>query len=113
MTFPLQITFRDIPPSEALEQRIREKAAKLEKFHDRIHRCHVVIEAPHRHKHKGFLYEVTIDITLPICELLANQRSGTSPAHEDAYVAVRDAFDAAARRLEDYIEKKRTLERQS
>jgi hypothetical protein len=39
MQIPLQISFRNMDPSPAIEARIREKAAKLERFHDRIIGC--------------------------------------------------------------------------
>ena len=55
MPIPLQISFRNMDPSPAVEARIRKKAEKLERFHDRIIGCTVVVEAPHRHHHKGKL----------------------------------------------------------
>ncbi|MGB1547306.1 MAG: HPF/RaiA family ribosome-associated protein, partial [Alphaproteobacteria bacterium] len=58
METPLQISFRNMDPSEAVEANVREKAEKLERFFDRITSCRVVIEAPHRHHHKGKLYNV-------------------------------------------------------
>src|SRR3970282_2111354 len=70
MEIPLKITFRDIPPSIAVEANIREKAAKLESFYDRIMSCRVIVEAPHRHHHKGKAYQVRIDITVPGGELV-------------------------------------------
>jgi G:T/U-mismatch repair DNA glycosylase len=45
MKQPLQINFRDIPPSEAVEARVREKAAGLDKFYDQIMSCRVMIKA--------------------------------------------------------------------
>ena len=65
MGMPLEIRFRNMDPSPAVEARIREKAAKLERFHDRIISCTVVVEAPHRHQNKGKLYSVHIDISVP------------------------------------------------
>ena len=53
MQQPLQITFRDIPRSEALEADIREKAAKLDQFYEKVMACRVVVESPHKHHHKG------------------------------------------------------------
>lgn len=51
MAYPLQITFRNMAPSAAIEASIREKAAKLEVFYERIMSCRVIVEAPHRHHH--------------------------------------------------------------
>ena len=49
MKIPLQITFRGIPHSDAVEARIREKAAKLERFSSDIISCRVAVEAEHHH----------------------------------------------------------------
>lgn len=97
MEVTLQITTRDMPHSDVLESHIREKAAKLEKFYPHIMSCRIVVELPHKHHHQGRLYDVHIDITVPGGELVVNR-----VANEDVYVAVRDAFDAAKRQLEDY-----------
>jgi len=53
---PLQITFRDIERSDALETHIREKAEKLETFFEPIMSCRVVVEMPHQHKNQGKLF---------------------------------------------------------
>lgn len=103
MEIDLQITTRDIPHSEALESRIREKAAKLEQFYPRITSCRVVVELQHKHHHQGRLFDVHIGLTVPGGELIANRS-----ANEDVYVAVRDTFDAATRQLEDYARRQRS-----
>ena len=103
MELPLQITFRDIPPSPAIEARIRQKAARLDRFAQHIMACRVVVEAPHRHHHQGKLYHVRVDLTLPGSELVVSREPAAHHAHEDVYVAIRDAFDASVRQLEDYV----------
>jgi ribosomal subunit interface protein len=107
MPIPLQISFRNMEPSPAVEKRIRQKAAKLERFHDRIVGCTVVVEAPHRHHHKGKLYNVRVDISVPGKDVVVDRTKPTDHGHEDVYVAVRDAFDAAVRRVEDQSRKMR------
>lgn len=108
MQIPLQITFRDMEPSTAVEAGIREKAGKLEQFYDHIMSCQVVVEAPHSHHHKGNLYQVRINMTVPDGELLVNHgHHHQDHSHEDVYVAIRDAFDAMKRQLEDYARKRR------
>lgn len=98
----IQITFKDIPPSEAVEQHIREKAAKLETFYPHIIGCHVTVELPHKHNHQGKQHNVRIDIKVPGSEIVVNRDK-----HEDIYVALRDAFDAAKRQVEEYGRKQR------
>jgi ribosomal subunit interface protein len=102
MKFQLQITTRDVPHSEALESHIRQKAEKLETFYSNIIGCRVVIEVPHKHKHQGRVFDVRLDITVPGKELVV-----TREADEDVYVALRDAFGAAKRQLEDYGRRQR------
>jgi ribosomal subunit interface protein len=107
MSIPLQISFRNMDPSPAVEARIRKKAAKLERFHDRIIGCTVVVEAPHRHQHKGKLYSVRVDISVPGKEVVVDRAKPGDHAHEDVYIAIRDAFSAATRKLEDQARKMR------
>jgi cold shock CspA family protein len=104
---PLQVTFRGIDPSPALEARARELADRLEKFSPTIMHCHVIIEAPHRHKHQGEIYDVRIDITVPDKEIAIRHTRPADHAHEDPYVAMRDAFKAARRKLQDYERERR------
>jgi len=107
MKQPLQITFRDMPHSDALETHIREKVAKLDEFYEHLIACHVVIEQPHSHQQQGKLFHVTIDLTLPNGELLVNRSPQEHHAHEDAYVAIRDAFKSVRRQLQEFIRKQR------
>ncbi|MCE7913627.1 MAG: HPF/RaiA family ribosome-associated protein [Nitrosomonas sp. PRO4] len=102
MEVTLQITTRDVPHSDALEAHIREKATKLEKFYPHIISCRIIVELPHKHHHQGRLFDVRIDMTVPGGELVINRVT-----NEDVYVAVRDAFNAAGRRLEDFARRQR------
>ncbi len=111
MPIPLQITFKNMDPSEAVETKIRQRVEKLARHADRITGCHVVVEAPHRSHQKGQLYSVRVDLTIPGEELVVNREHNSDPAHEDVYVAVRDAFDAAQRRLDSYENRRRDLHR--
>jgi len=107
MEIPLQVTFRYMEPSKAVEDKIRERAAKLDRYYDRVMSCRVVVEAPHRRHHQGKLYHVRVDVTVPQGELVVSREPALNHAHEDVYVAIRDAFDAAQRRLADYARRQR------
>lgn len=98
MQLPLQITFRGMEHSPTIEAAIREKAAKLEHYFDRIMSCRVVIELPARHKQHGKPFTVHLDIKVPGGEIAV-----TRDQDEDFQVALRDAFDAARRKLEDHV----------
>ncbi|HEX9614758.1 MAG TPA: HPF/RaiA family ribosome-associated protein [Bacteroidota bacterium] len=97
MTIPLQITFRNMPHSAAIETNVTEKAAKLDRYFDRIMSCRVVVEETQRRRHQGNLFSVRIDLTVPGKEIAVSRQE-----HEDAYVAVRDAFNVAARLVEEH-----------
>jgi ribosomal subunit interface protein len=101
---PLEITFRHMTPSPALEATIRERSAKLEKFCADMIGCHVIVETPHKHHHKGNLYDIRIDVTVPGQEIAVRHTPDAQHSHEDAFVAVRDAFDSMRRQLECYLE---------
>lgn len=103
MQYDPQITFREIDPSPAIEARIREKIIELEKFHPRITGCSVVVRAPHRSGQKGRTYDIRIRLEIPGTELVISRDSGIDHAHEDVYVAIRDSFSEARRRLEDQV----------
>ena len=98
----VQITFKDIPHSEAIETSIREKMAKLETFYSHIIGAHVTIEMPHRHKQQGKLHNVRLELKVPGSEIIVNRDS-----HEDLYVALRDTFDAAKRQLDGFVQRQR------
>jgi ribosomal subunit interface protein len=107
MQLPLQISFRDIPPSAAVEAKIRERADRLDRYYDRIMGCRVVVEAPHGRHHQGKLFHVRVDLTVPGSELVVSREPAQHHAHEDVFVAIRDAFDAAQRQLADYARRQR------
>jgi len=104
---PLQITWQSVDQSDAVEAAIRAKADKLDQYYDRIMSCRVVVEAPHQHHHKGKLYQINIDVTVPGGEIVVKRNPDQHAAHEDIYVAIRDAFDAAKRQLQNYARKQR------
>jgi len=92
MDMPLQVTFRDLPHSPALDEKIREKASRLQSLSDRITSCRVTLER--RHQRQGREYSVRIDLRVPEREIVVNHDHD-----EDVYVALREAFDAAERQL--------------
>jgi len=105
MQLPLQITFRHMGPSPAVEAAIRNNAERLDRFADRVMACRVVVEAPHKHQRKGKLYSIRIDLTVPGEEIPVTHGGPKNHAHEDIYVAIRDAFNTASRLLEDHVRK--------
>ena len=119
MELPVQITYRELDPSEALSRLIRSEAAKLDRFFDRIVSCRVLVEREQRHLRGGAPFHVRIDIGVPGEELtidtvpslrtipddeMAKRRKSTEvdAMYKDPALAVRDAFRRARRRIQDY-----------
>ncbi len=107
MQLSLQISFRQMEHSPAIEATIREKAATLDTFSGRIMSCRVVVEPAGKHHLHGNQYEVRIDITLPGGELVVTREPGEHKEYKDIAIAIRDAFDSAGRQLEDYVRRQR------
>lgn len=123
MQLPLQISFRNMDSSAAVETRIREEAAKLDTFYDRIMSCRVVVEMPRHHLQRGKVFNIRIDMTVPGGEIVVRHEPslhGTAKhtgvkrqkksleiegAYKDVFVAIRDAFRTARRQLQDYARK--------
>ncbi len=102
MKLPIQITYRGCQESEAITNSIQKHAEHLDRFCSDIMRCDVLIDVPHRHQAKGVLYHVRIDLTVSGKEIVVCRDPSKNKAHKDLYVAIRDAFDAARRQLEDF-----------
>jgi ribosomal subunit interface protein len=104
---PVQISFRDMEPSPAIEATIREKVARLDKFAGRITSCRVVVEHAGKHHVHGNQYNVRIDVTLPGDEVVATREPAEHKEYKEIAIAIRDAFDSAARQLEDFVRRQR------
>lgn len=106
--FPLEIIVRDVPRTERLEQRIHDKVAKLAGLQPRITSLRVTVESPAHHRHqKGTPYRVKLEIGVPGTEIVVTHESEEDHEHDDLSVALRDAFDAARRQLQERLDKQR------
>ena len=106
-----QVSFDDLPVDDAVRDAALDHVAQLERYTDRITGCHVVIGQPHRHHRQGRLYSVRVDLVVPGGEIVVNRDHHLDHAHEDVFVALRDAFAAARRRLEDHVRHLRGAEK--
>ena len=110
MTNDFQIVFHNIEQSTSISDAVNKRISKLQRFCDRILAGRVVLDSPHNNHHKGKVYSVGLEIHIPIKEVRVNQEQHDNHAHEDLYVAIRDAFNAAERQLKA-IDKKHRVER--
>jgi len=109
MTNECQVVFHNIEQTEALSQAVQKRIDKLERYCDQIITGRVVLDSPHNNHHKGKVYSVGLEIHTPTKEVRVNQDQHDNHAHEDLYVAIRDAFNAAERQLKSIDKKHRAL----
>lgn len=107
MQVPVQITYRDVDQSDALDERIRFKVKKLEETFERITSCRVIVEKPHSSHAQGNRFAVHFGISVPGKEIMV-KRDAADHAHEDIYVALKNSFEAARRQLKQYAERMRS-----
>lgn len=107
MQKPLEVSYRNLEGSPAIEQHIHARVQHLERLAPNLIGCKVMIEAPHRQHHQGKIYHVRVQVTLPGHEVVASRDPAEHHAHEDLYVALRDAFDAAERQVQDVLRRMR------
>jgi cold shock CspA family protein len=108
MQTPLDISFQNSEPSEEIRSEIERHAKHLEKFHDRITSCNVTVIAPKSRHQKGDLFKIDIRIAMPSHkDIIVTKTHGDAPEHEHVAVAIKDAFSAAQRQIEDAVRKMR------
>jgi ribosomal subunit interface protein len=110
MQVPLQITFRAVPPSPVVRERVEHHVAKLETFFDRITSCHVTLDAPHRHRSQGNHFSVRIDINVPGREVVVTRDPAERSVREDLFGAIDEAFADASRLIEEHARRARAFE---
>ena len=108
MQLPVEISYRGVEKSDLLDQLIRDKAARLDRFCDHISRCDVVVEHPNHSQHSGNPFRVRIDVTVPPGhELVTEEKQGAHEMHEPLSKVINDAFKAMERQLKALVEKQR------
>ena len=115
MQIPIQITFHGIDKSDAVEGKIKERVDKLGKYSNRIIGCRVVVESHHK-SHPNLNtnaapFHVTIHLSVPGEDLVVRRDPKEMRAHEDMQIALRDSFEAMERRLKDYTQKVKRVDR--
>lgn len=109
MTNEFQIVFHNIDQSDAIAEAVNKRISKLERYCDEVISGRVVLDCPHNNHHKGKVYSVGLEIHTSSKEVRVNQDQHDNHAHEDLYVAIRDAFNAAERQIKSIDKKHRTV----
>lgn len=107
MTFPVHISFRDLGPSSALEQHIRRKAEKLQRWSRFVDYCDVAIESPHKRHAHGNHFRVRIHVGVPGEDIVIDQGHTAERATEDAHALIDVAFDDAGRVISERMRRRR------
>ena len=105
MDRPLEIAFANTQPSPAIEKAVRDRVHKLERHFRHIVGVRVVFEAKQKSHRKGNLFQFKIFVTVPNGEIVVDRANPRDHSHEEWQVALRDAFEAAERQLEDHSQK--------
>lgn len=107
MTNEFQIVYHNIDQTDAISEAVQKRISKLERYCDQIINGRVVLDSPHNNHHKGRVYSVSLEIHTPVLEVRVNQEQHDNHAHEDLYIAIRDAFNVAERQLKSIDKKHR------
>jgi ribosome-associated translation inhibitor RaiA len=100
------VTFRHMEPSETIELAIGRYAQKLDRVYHRIVWCRAIVERSTAHHRKGNVYRVEVDIQVPGQTISAASAKRRAYEHEDLRAAVKEAFAAATRQLQDFAERR-------
>jgi len=99
MQVPPEISFNGLDRSEYNEDYIRERIQRLERMHDAIIACRVVVERPHRNRHTGNPFRVRVEVTIPRKgELVASKEENAEPKVALRTVIAR-TFEAMEKQL--------------
>ncbi|HEY3351744.1 MAG TPA: HPF/RaiA family ribosome-associated protein [Polyangia bacterium] len=108
MKVPLEISYRWVEKSAALDEQIRREVARLERVCEYISSCRVSVELPREHVRTGNPFRVRVDMTVPPGhELCARQEPGEGKTHDAVQTVVKETFDAARRQLEKLVRRQR------
>ena len=107
MTNEFQVVYHNIDQTEAISEAVQKRIDKLERYCDHILNGRVVLDSPNNNHYKGKVYSVTLEIHTPELEVRVNQDQHDNHAHEDLYVAIRDAFNVAERQFKSIDKKHR------
>jgi cold shock CspA family protein/ribosome-associated translation inhibitor RaiA len=102
MQVPSEVVFQNCEPSTELSSEVAQQLKRLEKFSPRITSCRVVIHGPKtRHRH-GDVFKVDLWIAMPQHkDIVVTKSRDDVPENTHPLVAIRNAFAAAQRQIED------------
>src|SRR5437868_6101791 len=97
----VDVVYRDLESSAALNEIISKKLEKLNRFTDQIIHSRVVLDTPHNHKHKGKQFRASLELDIKGHPIAITQDN------ESIHLAVRDLFNSAERKVKQITAKQR------
>jgi len=97
MTIRMKIVDQGHLLSPLLAEHIADRAEKLGHFFSGVEECRVRVDGPGQHPLRGRV-RVRVYVSVPGSEIAINRQTGN-----DLPMAIRESFDAADQRLEDYV----------
>ncbi len=107
MAVSVSITFHNLKPSEWMAAEIRQRAGRLARYGRLLRACRVVVDVPHRHKVQGNRLKLHVELAVPDDVIAVTRDAPLTQVRQDPRVIVREAFDVARRRLQDYSRRHR------
>ena len=100
MQVPLNIVFRHMEKSDAVEERFIQKLEKIEQAHGMLISCNVVVEQVNRNQNQGMLFNIRINLKVPKKEIVV-----THQKDEDIFIVLRDALNSLGTQVDLHFEK--------
>lgn len=101
MKSAVDVVYRDLASSTAINETITKKIEKLNRYTDQIVHSRIVLDTPHNHKHKGKQFRASLEIDLKGSPIAITQDN------ESIHLAIRDAFITAERKIKQLSARQR------
>ncbi len=114
MRLPLEVTYRGLDASAAMDALIREQAERLRRFHRHLIACRVTLETTHKNGEADAIsYRVRVELSLPGDPIIASHDRSHHQPNFDPYAAIRQAFGVAERQLKSRTGRRKSRRRHS
>ena len=108
MQVPLELTFRGVKKTEALDDLVRDKVDKLHRVCDYLTSCRVAVERPQGNPSTGSSYRVRVAVQVPRGhELVASASRARATVNDTLETVIHRTFDAMRSQLEQLVAKQR------
>ena len=107
----MKVTFKGIDHSDEIESECIKHFAKIEQLTDRITSCHIVVSARQSDRSRNEFHNYHLTLHVPGTEIVVTHDAEEIHSKEDDHRALRDTFDRARHRLDEFMERRRERSR--